>query len=124
MAEDIPLEVRRAVHDRDGRKCRWCGRTNAGIDLHHVTYRSSGGKHTLENLISLCREHHSLAHSDKPFYQPLLMELVELEPSIIGYQLMRWKANDEQQKATEPLTGDGSDERPNSGGVGRLIQLD
>jgi hypothetical protein len=129
MAEDIPLWVRRAVHARDQGKCRWCGRTNAGIHLHHVIYRSNGGKHLLENLIALCGEHHALVHSDKPFYQPLLLELLEHEPSVIGYQLVRWKAKMEQQRLAQPLheptaTVIDTDGRPDHGRVGRLIQLD
>lgn len=120
MAEDIPLEIRRAVHFRDQGKCRWCGRTNAGLHLHHVVYRSSGGRHLVENLISLCGEHHALVHSDKPLYQPLLLELLQLEPSTIGYQLVRWRANEERRRGTAGLR---TDDRPDTG-VGRLIRLD
>lgn len=122
MAEDIPLETRRMVHARDQGKCRWCGRTNAGIHLHHVIYRSSGGKHLVENLLSLCGEHHALVHSDKPFYQPFLLDLLQLAPSVIGYQLVRWKANEERRHSVEPL--EGADDRPKQGGVGRLIHID
>lgn len=116
MAEDIPPEIRRVVYRRDNGKCRWCGRTNAGIHLHHVIYRSTGGKHLPENLISLCGEHHALVHSDKPFYQPLLLELLQLEPSIIGYQLIRWKANGERRRAVRGLRdADSSDGEARSG---------
>lgn len=122
MAEDIPPEVRREVHARDGRKCRWCGRTNAGIHLHHVIYRSSGGKHLLENLISLCPLHHTVVHSDKAYYQPLLLELLEADPAVTGYQLVRWKTNSDFiiSEEGEPET----DARPDQGPVGRIIQLD
>lgn len=102
MASDIPVSVRRIVYKRDEYRCRWCGRSNAGIDLHHINYRSSGGKHTPENLISLCREHHSMAHSNKGYYPELLTELVT-NLATTGLQLLRWKAR--QAKPVGPGGG-------------------
>lgn len=45
------------VDDRDG-GCVVCG--NPNVQHHHIYFRSEGGEDTLENLISLCPDHHSL----------------------------------------------------------------
>ena len=49
------------VLERDGRKCKVCGFSSV-IEVHHVTPRSKGGKHRQENLITLCPNHHEMAH--------------------------------------------------------------
>ena len=70
----IPPGTRRAVHFRDGCRCRWCGGSvNA---LHHVRYRSEGGPDDVDNLLSLCRRDHELAHSDKRRWQPVLLHVL------------------------------------------------
>lgn len=117
MAEDIPLGVRRIVYARDSYKCRWCGRMNVGIDLHHVIYRSGGGTHVPENLISLCREHHNLAHSSKTDYQQLLLDVLGMEPNVTVMQLMRWR--EAEAKPTEQI----SPGQP-EGRVRRFLDLD
>lgn len=64
----IPDDVRRAVDERDGGtsptgvRCRWCGATNKGRDVHHIEYRRGSSYDVLENLVSLCRTHHGFAH--------------------------------------------------------------
>jgi 5-methylcytosine-specific restriction endonuclease McrA len=56
----IPPVLRHYIHDRD-RYCRMCG--DAGYEVHHVTFRSQGGKHEQSNLILLCTVcHHTKAH--------------------------------------------------------------
>lgn len=74
---DIPADVRAAVLKRDGLRCRWCG-TRSHLHLHHIIYRSGGGKHTAENLITLCQRHHDAVHSDKETYQPACQGVVWL----------------------------------------------
>jgi len=32
------------------------------VDVHHIVFRSHGGKDEIENLIGLCRSCHNLAH--------------------------------------------------------------
>lgn len=88
MKADIPLATRRLVLDRDRHRCRWCGVTNARLDLHHINYRSAGGDHSPSNLISLCRKHHELVHTNKNVYPELLFDLLR-EPGITGLQLSR-----------------------------------
>jgi len=46
--------------EQDFIPCEMCGQV--AVDVHHITYRSSGGKDEIENLIALCRSCHSLAH--------------------------------------------------------------
>ena len=40
--------------------CQVCGDT--AVDVHHILYKSHGGKDNIENLIGLCRECHQMAH--------------------------------------------------------------
>lgn len=68
----IPPATRKRVTERDGGKCRWCGTTN-WVELHHVNYRSEGVDHSDHNLITLCKEHHDKAHSDKRKWKPVLL---------------------------------------------------
>jgi len=36
-----------------------------GEDIHHITHMGAGGDDVPENLIKLCRKHHSEAHDNK-----------------------------------------------------------
>ncbi|KZF06833.1 hypothetical protein A2J04_00820 [Rhodococcus sp. EPR-279] len=47
-----------------------CGRTRF-LHAHHVTYRSRGGKTTLDNLVLLCGEHHRALHDGYFFIEAL-----------------------------------------------------
>lgn len=58
----LPDALRREVFERDRHRCRWCGATNQGLDIHHIEYRRGHSYDRLENLISLCRNHHSFVH--------------------------------------------------------------
>lgn len=68
-------ERRRTVYDRDGGRCHRCGVIVplAKCHIHHVIRRSEGGGHSLENLVTLCRDCHSLMPEHQkvnggPFY--------------------------------------------------------
>lgn len=52
--------VRVVVLDRDRWRCRGCF-VNAG-ELHHIVFRSQGGKDEPGNLITLCPSCHRRAH--------------------------------------------------------------
>ena len=54
--------LRRAARERDTCRCRFPGCQSRRIDLHHITYWANGGRTSLDNLISLCRYHHTLIH--------------------------------------------------------------
>lgn len=88
-ATDIPAATRKLVHERDGQRCRWCGQTNAGVELHHIEYRSAArNNHSLDNLISLCPAHHRMVHTDKAKYTYLLVRLLA-SPGCTGFQVGR-----------------------------------
>ena len=65
---EIPEDVRMAVVQRDrgcvGRRLIPNVECWSGFDLHHVKRRSQGGEDTIENLVCLCRPHHSWVHSN------------------------------------------------------------
>ena len=47
--------------NRDGWRCRQCGRAGR-LQVHHLHSLQDGGTHEIENLRTLCREHHLDAH--------------------------------------------------------------
>jgi len=61
--KNIPASVRQAVLDRDSNQCQICGTGGENrLQLHHLTYRSHGGRHISENLVTLCYECHEAVH--------------------------------------------------------------
>jgi len=46
---------------RDGDRCRVC-RSTLDVQVHHITYRSRGGKHDTNNLVCLCVGCHQDVH--------------------------------------------------------------
>lgn len=62
-ARVVPAGLRRALALRDG-QCRWpgCDRPSPWCDAHHLVAWSDHGRTSLDNLILLCRHHHTLAH--------------------------------------------------------------
>jgi hypothetical protein len=58
----VPGHLRRAVILRD-RHCAWpggCDKPPAGCHIHHLVYRSHGGKTRLKDLLLLCSFHHEV----------------------------------------------------------------
>lgn len=53
--EPVPREIRRAVFERDGGRCRQCG-SNFDIQYDHVIPVALGGATTVDNLQILCGE--------------------------------------------------------------------
>lgn len=60
--EGLPEALRVEVLARDNHRCRWCGATNRGGDLHHIEYRRGYSYDRADNLITLCRLHHGFVH--------------------------------------------------------------
>lgn len=52
-----------------GERCTECG--NPHIEMHHVYYKSQGGRGYYTNLHPLCKTHHDLAHSSSEFREKL-----------------------------------------------------
>ena len=62
-AQSVPPALRRALILRDEHRCRVPGCRNATfVDLHHIQWRSEGGRHGPDNLITLCSAHHRAVH--------------------------------------------------------------
>ena len=63
-ARDVktPLRMREHVLRRDGRRCRSC-RSRDSLMVHHIEFRSHGGRTLPCNLISVCLRCHGLVHA-------------------------------------------------------------
>lgn len=76
----IPERVRREVLDRDNEQCQLCGTSGANrLQLHHVIYRSHGGRHDEENLVTLCWRCHADVHEGRQG-----VALIELAPGVLA----------------------------------------
>jgi 5-methylcytosine-specific restriction endonuclease McrA len=53
-------EIRKRVKQRDNGQCRVCGKP--GVEVHHIEFRSRGGKDVMSNLVLLCKTHHDDVH--------------------------------------------------------------
>ena len=58
----VSTTLRRALRSRDGTGCVFPGCTCRGRDAHHIEHWGDGGPTVLENLVSLCRAHHTFVH--------------------------------------------------------------
>lgn len=92
--DEIPTKVRAAVVERDQGTCRVCGSsTGESGALHHIVYRSEGGLHVVENLITVHWMYwprcHERVHSRKALWQPVLLTAVGMD-GVNGLQLLRW----------------------------------
>lgn len=54
---------RKAVKARDKGRCVIPGCKDRAHHLHHIVFRSRGGKWTTGNIASLCATHHSYVHA-------------------------------------------------------------
>lgn len=68
---------RRYIRERDGKRCRLCG-TATNLHVHHIKYRSEGGTHDERNLITVCLSCHDRVHSNKRYWQPVLLETMRI----------------------------------------------
>ena len=84
----IPLVTRAEIIARDGHCCRLCGQW-AEVHVHHITYRSQGGKNVAENLVSLDWKCHMIVHGNKTLWLPILQQ-VAITPGVNGIALLRW----------------------------------
>ena len=77
--------VKAEVRLRDGGICRLC--SERGVDCHHVTYRSRGGKNETCNTVLLCRRHHQEVHDG-------LVKLAGNASDAKGLRVARWSEKD------------------------------
>lgn len=61
--EQRERDCRKAVKARDKGRCVVPGCKEASKHLHHIIYRSRGGKWRTENICSLCVTHHQMVHA-------------------------------------------------------------
>lgn len=97
---EIPERVRLEVRERDGGHCRFCGRTDGILVLHHCLfggdYVGMGGRrsHDAGSIITVggAFDHdcHSVIHSQKSLWLPLSVAVVE-KPGVTMLQLQRWR---------------------------------
>ncbi len=64
------------ILERDNHECVVC--SAPPVDIHHVKYKSSGGRNVFTNGVSLCREHHNLAHSSNEERKRLENMMIDL----------------------------------------------
>ncbi len=57
--------LRIATLMRDGYQCTQCGKKNTRLDAHHIIWKEHGGKDTIQNLITLCKECHRKVHKGR-----------------------------------------------------------
>jgi 5-methylcytosine-specific restriction endonuclease McrA len=53
---------RQMIYERDNGMCRNCG--TPGQEIHHVRFRSQGGRGVYENGLLLCHSCHEMMHKD------------------------------------------------------------
>ena len=99
---EIPQRLRDAVDERDKGHCRMCGKFLGGRRaIHHIFFggdlQGIGGRrhHALENLVSLCylpgdNNCHQRAHSNKTYWQGLLLAVITRQGNQTATQLSRW----------------------------------
>jgi len=64
--QTIPPAIRRAALRRDGGKCCVPGcRHGVFTDAHHLVRRAEDGRHSLDNLVTLCAAHHRAVHEGR-----------------------------------------------------------
>lgn len=71
----ISKEQYQLALDWFGDTCTICN--SSPIEMHHVVYRSQGGRGGYRNLMPLCEHHHKKAHRDRGFSDSLKQERIE-----------------------------------------------
>jgi len=70
--------------EQDVPLCEICGQP--AVDIHHIKYRSQGGKDEISNLVALCRNCHGRAHFKKTPYLDS-KELKRIHYSFLDYYM-------------------------------------
>lgn len=56
-------KVRQQIHERDNGLCQQCG--SLGTEIHHVKFRSQGGRGVYSNGVLLCHSCHRKVHDNR-----------------------------------------------------------
>lgn len=77
--KNIPPDVQHAVLERDSHQCQLCGTGGENrLQLHHwLSFRSHGGPHIPENLVTLCHQCHEQVHRGEAD-----VLLLEIQPNV------------------------------------------
>jgi 5-methylcytosine-specific restriction protein A len=73
---------KRAAMTRDDGCCRICG-FSVVVHVHHIKPRSEGGTHLIENMITLCPNHHAMVHAGLLDRRQLLASIEGLPVAVI-----------------------------------------
>ena len=65
IEKGIEAELRAKLLEEHGHKCMECGKYNVGLSLHHILFKSRGGKSEIGNVKMLCHVCHSRSHGIK-----------------------------------------------------------
>ena len=75
----VSEETYQKVYERDKGTCQLKDKNcEFGVELHHIIYKSEDKSKINDpnNCILLCNYHHRLVHSNKHYWQPILLEKV------------------------------------------------
>ena len=77
IQDEIDDELYNYVVTRDNGICQVCGAP--GVEVHHVKYKSLGGKNKANNLILLCwLDHKVMEHGKKPKSKEFYFERIKI----------------------------------------------
>jgi hypothetical protein len=104
----IPHVTRRALELRDRRRCRVPGCPNRlWLEAHHRVPRAQGGRHTRNNLVLVCTQHHQMCHDGSLIVEDAGGKIVFRAANgwILGKDGALWHDPDRRQ----PSPGEGGD---------------
>jgi 5-methylcytosine-specific restriction endonuclease McrA len=76
-------ELKRLALRRDKARCRICG-FDTLVEVHHIIPRRQGGPDMLDNLITLCPNHHTMADRGLISVEELRALLIEPTPLVLA----------------------------------------
>ena len=83
----------RAVRKRDNGCCILCGHNVT--EIHHIVFRSHGGRNIRQNMVCLCKRHHELTHSDERVWREILLNRMRQHYGMIDVKSLKkqnkWK---------------------------------
>lgn len=62
MTRYIPINIKRRIEEKHGRKCAFPKCNKPAVALHHTRRFAYSKNHDPEKIVPLCKKHHELAH--------------------------------------------------------------